>query len=65
MVKEKQAKPKLDQAPKISEMKDYELGMALNEQHNIIHQAQQQITLADQNIRSLMAEIEKRGNDAT
>ena len=44
----------------ITDMSDYELLVALNNQHNIIHQAQQQTALADQNIRSLMAETEKR-----
>jgi len=47
---------------KLSEMKDWELGVALNNQHNVIHQSQQQIAQSSQNIMSIMAEIEKRKN---
>ena len=59
MAKKKVVQP---EQQKLSEMKDWELGVALNNQHNVIHQSQQQITQASQNITSIMAEIEKRKN---
>ena len=52
----------MDEPKKLSEMKDWELGVALNNQHNVIHQSQQQIAQSSQNIMSIMAEIEKRKN---
>ena len=48
------------QQKKINEMKDYELGVALNDCHNLIHQANSQIAVQQQNIMSIMAEINRR-----
>ena len=59
MAKKKVVQP---EQQKLSEMKDWELGVALNNQHNVIHQSQQQIAQASQNITSIMTEIEKRKN---
>ena len=56
----KQVAPTQPQQKKLSEMKDYELGMELNGQHNIIHQCDAQRIQAAQNINAIVAEMEKR-----
>jgi hypothetical protein len=63
-MKTKKAKKKKTVAEKptktLSGMEHHELGIALNNCHNKIHQAQETVMVEQQNINSIMAEINRR-----